>query len=156
METSIELRVNGFNYQTEVKSGKTLADVLRNEIGLTGTKIGCNTGSCGSCTVIMDGQAVLSCIMPVEDAVGKEIVTIEGLAVDGRLDPLQEAFVSEGAIQCGFCTPGMVMSSKALLLENPSPDEDQIRTAISGNLCRCTGYAKIVKAVQTAAKSQQD
>lgn len=152
METSIELKVNGFTYQTKVKAGKTLADVLRNELGLTGTKIGCNTGSCGSCTVMMDGKAVLSCILPVEAAEGKEIVTIEGLASDGRLDPLQEAFVSEGAIQCGFCTPGMVMSAKALLLENPSPAEEEIRTAMAGNLCRCTGYGKIIKAVQTAAE----
>ena len=152
METSIEFKVNGFNHQTKVKTGKTLADVLRNELGLTGTKVGCNTGSCGSCTVIMDGKAVLSCILPVEAAGGKEIVTIEGLAKNDRLDPLQEAFVAEGAIQCGFCTPGMVMSAKALLLENPSPVEEEIRTAMAGNLCRCTGYNKIIKAVQTAAE----
>lgn len=152
METAIELKVNGFTYNTKVKGNKTLADVLRNELGLTGTKIGCNTGSCGSCTVLMDGQAVLSCILPVEAAVGKEIVTIEGLAKGDRLDPLQEAFVNEGAIQCGFCTPGMVMSAKALLMENPSPAEEEIRTAMAGNLCRCTGYAKIIKAVQTAAE----
>jgi len=150
VETSIEFKVNGFNHQTKVKTGKTLADVLRNELGLTGTKVGCNTGSCGSCTVIMDGKAVLSCILPVEAAGGKEIVTIEGLAKNDRLDPLQEAFVAEGAIQCGFCTPGMVMS--ALLLENPSPVEEEIRTAMAGNLCRCTGYNKIIKAVQTAAE----
>jgi len=152
VETSIEFKVNGFNHQTKVKTGKTLADVLRNELGLTGTKVGCNTGSCGSCTVIMDGKAVLSCILPVEAAGGKEIVTIEGLAKNDRLDPLQEAFVAEGAIQCGFCTPGMVMSAKALLLENPSPVEEEIRTAMAGNLCRCTGYNKIIKAVQTAAE----
>ena len=152
METSIEFKVNGFNHQTKVKTGKTLADVLRNELGLTGTKVGCNTGSCGSCTVIMDGKAVLSCILPVEAAGGKEIVTIEGLAKNDRLDPLQEAFVAEGAIQCGLCTPGMVMSAKALLLENPSPVEEEIRTAMAGNLCRCTGYNKIIKAVQTAAE----
>lgn len=133
-----------------------MADVLRNELGLTGTKIGCNTGSCGSCTVMMDGQAVLSCILPVEAAAGKEIVTIEGLASDGQLDPVQEAFVEEGAIQCGFCTPGMVMSAKALLLENPQPAEEEIRTAIAGNLCRCTGYAKIIKAVQSAAEKATD
>lgn len=151
MEKSIELKVNGFTYQTKVKAGKTLADVIRNELGLIGTKIGCNTGSCGSCTVIMDGKAVLSCVLPVEAAVGKEIVTIEGLASDGKLDPLQEAFISEGAIQCGFCTPGMVLSGKALLLENPSPNEEEIRTAIAGNLCRCTGYAKIIKAIQVTA-----
>lgn len=152
MGTSIELRVNGFTYSTQVKEGKTLADVIRNELGLIGTKIGCNTGSCGSCTVIMDGKAVLSCILPVEAAVGKEILTIEGLASADKLDPLQDAFVEEGAIQCGFCTPGMVMSAKALLLENPSPVEEEIRTAMAGNLCRCTGYAKIIKAVQTAAE----
>lgn len=151
MKRLVKLKVNGLDHEFMLEAGRTLAEVLRQEVGLTGTKIGCNTGSCGSCTVLMDGKAVLSCVLPVEAAQGKDILTIEGLAHNEKLDPVQEAFVSEGAIQCGFCTPGMVLSARALLDENPSPDEEEIRTAIAGNMCRCTGYAKIVEAIQKAA-----
>lgn len=144
----IEMTVNGNKYSLEVEPGRRLLDVLREELGLTGTKEGCGEGECGACTVIMDGVAVNSCLVLAGQLDGKEIITVEGLEKDGELDALQEAFVRNGAIQCGFCTPGMLMSCKALLMKNPNPTESEIRLAIAGNLCRCTGYAKIVAAVQ--------
>jgi len=128
-----------------------LLDVIREELNLTGTKEGCGQGECGACTVLLDGKAVNACLVLVGQVVGRDIVTVEGMALDGSLHPLQEAFVAEGAVQCGYCTPGMLLSAKALLTENPSPNEDEIRIAIAGNLCRCTGYTKIVKAIQSAA-----
>lgn len=150
----LALMVNGEAVEMAVESSDMLLDVLRNELGLTGAKEACGRGQCGSCTVIIDGGAVTSCLVPAMEAEGKEVLTIEGLSHVGKLHPLQEAFVECGAIQCGFCTPGMVLSAKALLDENPNPTEQEVRTAISGNLCRCTGYAKIVDAVLVAAQKK--
>jgi len=129
----------------------TLLDFLRDEIGLKGTKKGCDSGQCGACTIIMDGKTINACLVLAIQADGKEILTIEGLSSGGRLHPLQETFVEEGAVQCGFCVPGMILSAKALLDEKKDPSEEEIREALSGNLCRCTGYVKIIKAVQRAA-----
>lgn len=151
MARSLVLQVNGQEYQVVCDEGKTLLEVLRKQLGLTGTKKGCDEGDCGVCTVLMDGQPVNSCLVLAVKAEGHKILTIEGLEQEGRLHPLQDAFVEEGAVQCGYCTPGMVLSSKALLDRNPNPDEGEIRHALSGNLCRCTGYVRIVKAVQIAA-----
>ena len=151
MEKSIKMTVNGKKYEIAVYPNQTLVDVLRERLGLTGTKVGCEMGDCGSCTVIMDGKAVNACLVLGAQADGREILTIEGLGEDDRLHPLQEAFVMEGAIQCGFCTPGMIMNSKALLDKSPDPDETAIREAISGVLCRCTGYRKIVQAIKSAS-----
>jgi len=129
----------------------TLLDVLREQLGLTGTKKGCDAGDCGACTVVMDGKAILSCLTPVLQAAGKEIVTVEGLAQEGKLHPLQETFIECGAVQCGFCTPGMLLSAKALLEQNPSPTQEETKVAIAGNLCRCTGYKKIIDAIILAS-----
>ncbi|MBC7081949.1 MAG: (2Fe-2S)-binding protein [Firmicutes bacterium] len=143
--------VNGRTVRAEVPATRTLLEFLREDLGLTGTKEGCGKGECGACTVLVDGKPVNSCLMLAYQADGKQVVTIEGLERDGSLHPIQEAFVTEGAVQCGFCTPGMIMSAKALLDANPSPTRDEIRQAISGNLCRCTGYAKIIRAIEVAA-----
>jgi carbon-monoxide dehydrogenase small subunit len=154
METQqvlIELHVNQLPYRLTVKPLATLLDVLRQDLGLKGTKRGCDQGHCGACTVILNGKAVNACTLLAVQADGKSVTTIEGLSSGDQLHPLQEAFVNEGAIQCGFCTPGMILSAKALLDETQEPSEQKIREAISGNLCRCTGYVKIVKAVQKAA-----
>lgn len=154
METQqvlIELHVNRLAYRLTVKPLATLLDVLRQDLGLKGTKRGCDQGHCGACTVILNGKAVNACTLLAVQADGKSITTIEGLSSGDQLHPLQEAFVEEGAIQCGFCTPGMILSAKALLDEAQEPSEQEIREAVSGNLCRCTGYVKIVKAVQKAA-----
>jgi carbon-monoxide dehydrogenase small subunit len=151
---NIVFRVNGTEYSIDTDPGKRLLDVLRDELGLTGTKEGCGEGECGACTVIVDGLAVNSCLIMIGQAAGKEILTVEGLEKDGELDRLQKAFISNGAVQCGYCTPGMLMSSKALLMKNPRPTEEEIRIAISGNLCRCTGYTKIVAAVKEAAGAE--
>jgi aerobic carbon-monoxide dehydrogenase small subunit len=148
----IELYVNQHPYRLTVKPSATLLDVLRQDLGLTGTKRGCDQGHCGACTVILNGRAVNACTLLAVQADGKRITTIEGLSSGDQLHPLQEAFVEEGAIQCGFCTPGMILSAKALLDEAPEPSEQAIREALSGNLCRCTGYVNIVKAVQKAAQ----
>ena len=151
----LDFILNGEPVALAVKPNQTLLDVIRESLQLTGAKEGCGLGECGACTVIMNGRSVNSCITPALEAQGAEIITIEGLMLpDGRLSPLQQAFVDHGAVQCGFCTPGMVLSAKALLDENPHPTEDEIRTGLSGNLCRCTGYTQIVKAV--AAASQQE
>jgi carbon-monoxide dehydrogenase small subunit len=147
----ISFKVNGVPYVREVKPSQTLLELLRNELGLSGTKEGCGTGECGACTVLLDGKPVNSCLMLAIDAEGREVTTVEGLEKEGKLHPLQEAFVEEGAVQCGFCTAGMLMAAKGLLEENPHPTEEQIRRGISGNLCRCTGYVRIVKAIQRAA-----
>lgn len=152
MKKVITLTINGESVEAAVEPNQTLLQFLREDLGLTGTKHGCGLGDCGACTVIMDGKAVNSCLVLAIQAHGKDILTIEGLAVNGQLHPIQQAFVDKGAIQCGFCTPGMILSAKAFLDTNPEPSEHDIRTAISGNLCRCTGYQKIVEAVESAAK----
>jgi len=149
---TIKVKVNGKYYESEVKGNTTLLDYLRNHLSLTGTKEGCGSGDCGACSVIVEGKAVNSCLYLAIDADKKEVMTIEGLKANGELHPLQRAFIDEGAVQCGFCTPGMLMSAKALLDENPSPDETEIRHSMAGNLCRCTGYERITKAVFHAAQ----
>jgi len=152
MKREIIFTLNGEEAKYEVQPEWTLLYFLREVCGLTGTKEGCGYGECGACTVIVDGQAVNSCLYPILEAEGKKITTIEGLlSADGELHPLQKTFIEEGAIQCGFCTPGMIMSAKALLDENESPTENDIKEAIEGNLCRCTGYVKIIDAIKTTA-----
>ena len=149
----IELIVNGDRYEVAVDPWRSLAEVLREDLNLTGTKIGCNQGDCGACTVLVGGRSVSSCLTLAVECHQKEITTIEGLAASPQeLHPLQEAFVEKGAVQCGFCTAGMIMSAKDLLDHHPNPSEDEIRRGLSGNLCRCTGYTKIVEAIQTAAE----
>jgi carbon-monoxide dehydrogenase small subunit len=147
MKNPLTLTVNGEKHELEVLPHRTLLDIIRNELGLTGTKEGCGKGECGACTVLMDGQPVNACLVLALQAQEKEVTTIEGLSREGKLHSIQEAFISHGAIQCGFCTPGMVLSAKALLDRNPRPEGREIREALSGNLCRCTGYQKIVEAV---------
>jgi len=149
MKRKITLNINKNSYELEIEPNRLLVDVLREDLGITGTKKSCGMGVCGSCTVLMDKKAILSCLTFAVDCQGKEIITIEGLSDGVKLDKLQEAFVDKGAIQCGFCTPAMILSAKALLNENPKPSEEEIRRAIAGNLCRCTGYAKIVEAIQS-------
>ena len=145
----LALNVNGLTYEIKVEGTATLADVIRNEIGLTGIKLMCNEGDCGACTVLMDGRPVLSCMMLAIDAEGTEIMTIEGLADadTGELHPIQAAFVERSGMQCGVCTPGMILTAKALIDENPEPDEDDVRAALSGNLCRCGNYQRITECV---------
>lgn len=152
MKQEIELKVNGELHKVQVESHRTLLEVLRENLGLTGTKEACNKGDCGFCTVLIDGKPVLSCLALAIEAQGKDIVTVEGLGNGYELHPIQQAFVDHGALQCGFCTPGMIMSAKALLDRNPNPTEEDIREGISGNLCRCTGYVKIIEAIDAAAK----
>ena len=147
MMQPITLKVNGQPYTLIVEPRQTLLEVLRSNLGLTGAKEGCGNGSCGSCTVLLNGQAVDSCLVLAVEADGQEITTIEGLLVGGKLHPLQQAFMDAGAVQCGFCTPGMILSAKALLDAHPHPTEADIRLGIAGNLCRCTGYDKIVRAI---------
>jgi carbon-monoxide dehydrogenase small subunit len=148
---SVALTVNGTRHEAEVSPRTLLVHFIREHLGLTGTNIGCDTSSCGSCTVLMDGESVKSCTVLALQADGAEITTIEGLATDGELHPMQQAFHEHHALQCGFCTPGMVLASVSLLAENPNPTEEEIRLGLEGNLCRCTGYHNIVKAVQAAA-----
>ncbi len=151
MKRPLSLKVNGEQYDLLVDDRRTLLDVIRDQIGLTGTKKACDSGECGACTVIKDGKSVVSCLVLAVECPGAEIETIEGLAKGGVLHPIQKAFVEHGAIQCGYCTPGMIMSAKALLAGNPKPTEQQVRVGISGNLCRCTGYVKIVEAILAAS-----
>ncbi len=153
MKTIIRLTINGESYETAVDPNRTLLQFLREDLGLTGAKHGCGLGDCGACTVLLNGKPVNSCLVLAVQTNEGEVLTIEGLAENGKLHPLQQSFVDKGAIQCGFCTPGMILSAKALLDLNPKPSEQDIRTAISGNLCRCTGYQKIVEAVQDAAET---
>ena len=147
----IFLKVNGETYRMSVPDNRTLLQAIRDDLGLTGTKEGCGVGECGACTVLVDGRPVNSCLALAVEMDGREITTVEGLAKDGVLDSLQQAFIEEGAVQCGFCTPGMLMSAQGLLNKNPSPTEDEIRKAIQGNLCRCTGYDPIVRAVKKSS-----
>jgi len=151
----IQLNVNGLPVEAEVESRLLLVHFIREVLNLTGTHIGCDTTSCGACTVHLNGKAVKSCTMFAVQADGGELRTVEGLAQNGKLSPIQEGFREEHGLQCGFCTPGMMMSALALLQENPDPTEEEIRWAISGNLCRCTGYVNIVKAVQYAARTMK-
>lgn len=147
----IELTVNEKKYKLNINPRKRLLDVIREDLQLTGTKEGCSEGECGACTVIMNNRAVNSCMVMAVQARGKKIITVEGLEKNGELDKLQKAFISKGAVQCGFCTSGMLMSCKALLMKNPNPTEEEIKRTIEGNLCRCTGYNKIVEAVLEAS-----
>jgi aerobic-type carbon monoxide dehydrogenase small subunit (CoxS/CutS family) len=155
LKKNMKIKVNGKEYDIASGSATTLLDVLRYELGLTGTKEGCSTGSCGACTVLVDGKAVNSCLVLAAEVEGKDILTIEGLAQDGKLDPLQKAFIEAGAVQCGFCTPGIILTAKAFLDANPHPTESEIRQGIAGNLCRCTGYEKIVRAIMSVTSSQE-
>ncbi len=151
----IKLMVNGTRYELTVNPWESLLNVIREDLGLTGTKEGCGLGECGACTVIMDGMTVNSCLVLAVEADGKKITTIEGLAEGDKLHPIQEAFMEEGGMQCGFCTPGMIMSAKVLLDNNPNPDDDEIKKGIAGNFCRCTGYTKIFASIKAAAKKMQ-
>jgi carbon-monoxide dehydrogenase small subunit len=155
MNVPTSITVNGKQHQDEVEPRTLLVYYLRDVLGLTGTHVGCDTTNCGACTVLLDGQAVKSCTVLAVQADGHDVQTIEGLAQNGKLHPLQEAFWNEHGLQCGFCTPGMIMASVGFLQRNPNPSEDEIRTGLEGNLCRCTGYHNIVKAVQAAAQQMQ-
>lgn len=150
----LTITVNKTKHTLDVPPSMTLLEILREKLNLTGTKEGCGKGECGACTVIMNGMAVNSCLILASSADGAQIETIEGLEVNGRLHPLQEAFINEGAVQCGFCTPGMILSAKALLDKNHDPDDDEIKEALEGNLCRCTGYSKIISAVKKASAAR--
>lgn len=153
MRYLIGLTVNGDHLTMTVKANMLLVDLLRDQLNLTGTKRGCKLGNCGSCTVLMDGKPVNSCLVLAVEADGREITTIEGVAHNERLDKIQQSFIDHTAVQCGFCTSGMILSAKALLTRNPHPTETEVRTAIAGNLCRCTGYVNIVKAIMAAAEA---
>ena len=149
----LTMTVNDREVTVEIEADELLVDVLRDRLGLTGTKVGCNEGECGACTIIMDGKAVLSCLIPAARAHDSEITTIEGLSDGDTLHPLQQAFLDHGAVQCGYCIPGFIVSAKALLDTNPHPTRDEIKEAIAGNLCRCTGYVKIIEAIEAVAAS---
>jgi aerobic-type carbon monoxide dehydrogenase small subunit (CoxS/CutS family) len=151
-ETLMTLQVNGRTYRVAAPMQALLIETLRDRIGLTGAKYGCGMGECGACTVLLDGEPVCSCLTLAIEAQGREITTIEGLDRGGALDPVQRAFAEMGGVQCGFCTPGMILAARGLLARNPSPSEEEIRLALSGNLCRCTGYMKIVDAVRVASQ----
>jgi carbon-monoxide dehydrogenase small subunit len=153
MSVTVPVRttVNGRAVALDVSPHRTLLDALRDQVGLTGSKLCCNAGECGACTILMDGRAVTSCLVLAAEADGAQIVTIEGLASEGHLDPIQRAFVESGAVQCGFCIPGMIMAAKALLLHNPRPSVDDIREGLAGNLCRCGAYSRIIEAVRAVA-----
>jgi carbon-monoxide dehydrogenase small subunit len=153
MTERVSLRVNGEVYEIQVTPKQLLLDALRDDLGLTGARRGCEDNVCGACTVLLDGMAVHSCTVLAVRGAGRDILTIEGLAKDGKLHPIQEAFVREGAIQCGYCTPGMILAAKTLLDANPEPTEPEVRAHLTGNLCRCTGYEKIVRAILMAARS---
>ena len=152
MKQLMKFNINGEIYEDEIDVRRTLLEVLREGFGLTGTKRSCNEGECGTCTVLLDGKPVASCLVLAVEAQGKRIETVEGIAQSGELHPLQQAFLEHGAVQCGFCTPGVLMAAKGLLNENPKPSEEEVRSAIAGNLCRCTGYNKYVEAILDAAE----
>lgn len=153
MSKSVLLNVNDKEYQLEIEPDELLVDILRDRLELTGTKKGCGSGDCGACTVLIDGKPVVSCLTLAVATEQKKITTIEGLAPEGELIPLQEAFIKHGAVQCGYCTPGIIMMSKALLDEIPNPSDEQIKTGLSGNLCRCTGYKKIIAAIREVSQA---
>ncbi|HZJ76942.1 MAG TPA: (2Fe-2S)-binding protein [Oscillospiraceae bacterium] len=152
MSKKIQFCINGEKREIYVEENQILLDIIRNDLGLTATKNGCGNGECGACTIIMDGKAVKSCLILAIEADGRTIQTVEGLSKDGKLNPLQEAFLEAGAIQCGFCTPGMLMSATALLNENKEPSAEEIKEVLAGNICRCTGYIKIIEAIQSVNK----
>jgi carbon-monoxide dehydrogenase small subunit len=154
-DLQLKFNLNGSEVSTKIQPNLLLVDLLRDVLNLKGTKVGCREGECGVCTVLVNGEPVNSCILPAMKVSGQSVTTIEGLSKEDELDPIQEAFVDAGAIQCGFCTPAMVLTAKALLEKNPHPDESQIRQSLSGVLCRCTGYSKIVKAVQKASLNRR-
>ncbi|OGP98564.1 MAG: (2Fe-2S)-binding protein [Deltaproteobacteria bacterium RBG_19FT_COMBO_46_12] len=154
MKHILKLHVNGEDFEILTEVNKTLLEVLREDLGLTGTKRGCDMGACGACTVLINGKPQLSCLTLATMVQGKKIITIEGLAREGKLHPLQKAFVEKGAIQCGFCTPGMILTAKSFLDENPHPSEGEIKEAISGNICRCTGYVKIIEAITSVVEKK--
>ncbi|CAN7635639.1 Carbon monoxide dehydrogenase small chain [compost metagenome] len=154
-QVSIELTVNGEEHQVEVPARRLLSDLLRDDLNLTGTKRGCETGICGACSVLVDGEVVKSCLMLAVQARGRDVMTVEGLAADGQLHPLQQCFMDNGGLQCGYCTPGFLMASCALLANNPNPTEDEVRHGLNGNLCRCTGYVGIVESVLSAAEKMR-
>ena len=147
----IKIKVNAVKHELEVNSNKLLVELIRDDLGLTGTKFGCSSGECGSCTVIMNGKSVLACLILASDCDGADITTIEGIGSEEKLHPIQESFINKGAVQCGFCTPGMILSTKYLLDNNPNPSDDEIKEGIAGNICRCTGYQKIFDAIKDAA-----
>ena len=151
-KVKISFKLNTKDVAVEIEPNKRLLDMLRDDFGLTSVKEGCGEGECGACTVLIDNEAVTSCTVLAPQVDGCEVMTVEGLSADGELDKLQETFVEKGAVQCGFCTPGMLLSAKSLLIKNPNPTREEIKTAVEGNLCRCTGYAKIVEAVEAATK----
>jgi aerobic-type carbon monoxide dehydrogenase small subunit (CoxS/CutS family) len=153
-EQNLTFNLNGSKVSTQISPNLLLVDLLRDVLGLKGTKVGCREGECGACTVLVNGEPINSCILPAMKVAGQEVTTIEGLSQGDELDPIQQAFLDEGAVQCGFCTPAMVLTAKALLTKNPDPDESQIRQNLSGVLCRCTGYCKIIKAVQKASQNR--
>ena len=155
MKTIVDFTVNGEPHELAVEPNLLLIEILRDKLGLTGTKHSCGVGNCGACTVLVDGEPILACMTLAMAVRGKQILTIEGLATNGVMHPLQEAFVTHGAIQCGYCTPGMILTAKALLDRNPDPTEGEVRHALSGNICRCTGYVKIVEAVLAAAEDMR-
>ena len=150
-KTEVTFTVNKKKVTLKVGPKERLLDTLREQLNLTGTKEGCGIGECGACTVILNGEAVPSCLILTGQIEGSEVLTVEGLAIDGKLDPLQQAFIDYNAVQCGFCTPGMLMSTKALLMKNPHPNREEIKTALEGNLCRCTGYEQIIEAIESVA-----
>ncbi|SOY62414.1 4-hydroxybenzoyl-CoA reductase HbaB subunit [Cupriavidus taiwanensis] len=152
---SIEVTVNGEEHQVQVPARRLLADLLRDDLNLTGTKRGCETGICGACSVLVDGEVVKSCLMLAVQARGRHVMTVEGLAADGQLHPLQQSFMEHGGLQCGYCTPGFLMASCALLAHNPNPTEEEVRHGLNGNLCRCTGYVGIVESVLSAAEKMR-
>ena len=156
MKREVDLKINGENYNITVDTRETLLDALRYRLGMMGSKEGCGNGNCGSCTVNLNGATVNSCLVFAVEADGAEVITIEGVAAKGHLHPVQQAFIEHGALQCGFCTPGFIMSAKALLEQNPNPTAHEIRLALAGNLCRCTGYDKIVRAVMAASQALLD
>lgn len=154
-QVSIELTVNGEEHQVQVPARRLLSDLLRDDLNLTGTKRGCETGICGACSVLVDGEVVKSCLMLAAQARGRHVMTVEGLAADGQLHPLQQSFMDHGGLQCGYCTPGFLMAACALLAPNPNPTEEEVRHGLNGNLCRCTGYVGIVESVLSAAEKMR-